>query len=176
MRNTHLAISLPTSITESNVVWGIAAPVAIVRAPQAYNKAQEEAITFSVAPGAPPLILPKMEVIDSGTTKGGRFYNEFKIRFQFRFRYPLLNVEEVQKWGRLWEYHMAGYEIWLRPHNDSGLQLEWQVVPAPNSDFDLGYVAEKYIGHTLEVTFISVEWQDNLVLRSSAVTFAPATH
>lgn len=169
-----MTLTLPTSITESNVLWGIAAPLAIIRAPQGFNKAQEEVITFDLAPGAPPEIRPVQETIDSGVTKSGRLFNEFKVRFEFRFRYDFLTAAEAIKWGKLWNYHMAKYELYLRPHNDNGLQLEWQVVPSPNSRFDLGYLKDKYIGHTLDLSFTSVEWQDNIPLQTSQIGFNPA--
>lgn len=161
----------PSSITAGNVLWGIAAPLARVLSPQASAKTQEETIAFDHTPGKPPKIEYLPEPLDSGVTKSGRLFHEFEVRAQISFRYDFLTAAEAIKWGKLWNYHMAKYEIYMRPHNDNGLTIEWQVVPTPNSRFDLGYLADKYIGHTLELSFSAVETQTNIPLVTSQLTF-----
>lgn len=168
-------ISPPTAITEANVLWGIAAPLARILLPHAAAKTEEEIIAFDLAPGPPPLVKFKQEVIDSAIAKDGRLIHEFLVRPEFIFRYDFLTVAEAQKWGKLWNYHMAKYEIYMRPHNDATLTLEWQVKPTPGSLFEMGYFANKYIGHTLELSFTAVYPDSNINLQTSQIRFRP-TH
>lgn len=163
----------PTLITESNVLWGIASPLARVLLRQADSKTQEEVITFDIAPGKPPKIEFLPEVVDSGVTKSGRMFHEFDVRAQITFSYDFLTAAEAVKWGKLWNYHMAKYEIYMQPHNDNNLTLEWQVVPTPGTRFDLGYLADKYIGHTLSLSFSAVTTQQNIPLVTSQIRGRP---
>lgn len=164
----------PTSLAAANVLWGIAAPLARVLTPQADSKTQEELLEFDYAPGPPPKIEYLPETIDSGVTKGNRLFNEFVVRPKVTFSYGFLTAAEAIKWGKLWNYHMAKFEIYMRPHNDATLTIEWQVVPTPGTRFDLGYLADKYIGHSLELSFSAVEVQSNIPLQTSAIRTRPA--
>lgn len=166
---------LPTSISASNVLDGIADAVAIIRAPQADAETIEETIEFDTGPHVPPLIFfqPLNPIIQ--TAKSGKLYHEFdQVRARIEFNLPFVTSAEAIKWRKLWNYHMARYYIYMRPHNDNSLSLEWQVVPTPNTEHVLQYLFQKYLGHAAQFSFTAVYPQSAMNLKTSAARFRPA--
>lgn len=169
-------MDFPTTIHESNVLDGIAAPVAILRAPQ--NRAAPEpdlVIEFDTDPGTPPLAYyePDPDFTVLKKLRSGEMTYEFQIRTRIVFPLPALTAAEAVKWRTLWNYYLGGYKIIMRPHNDANLQLEWDVCPTPGTAHLLGYIADKYLGHSAELQFTSRFLESSINLRSSAVHFKP---
>lgn len=168
----------PTTIHESNVLDGIAEPVAIVRnrLAQPDHPDRERTITFDTGPHLPPLIYFDPVVHRLREFRNNDLEYNFSLRARIVFRLPVLTATEAAKWRQLANDFIAGYDIYMRPHNDNTLQLEWQVIPTPNTVYHLGYVAEKYLLHTTEMSFTAKSTQRAMNLSSSAPTFRPVIY
>lgn len=163
----------PTSITASNVLDGIADAVAIIRNPGENPNEQDQTITFDTGPFNPPLIHFDPVIIREREFRTRELDIEFQVRARITFTIPFLTAAEAAKWRRLWNELMNGYHVWMRPHNDNDLKLEWNVIPMPGTSHVLRYFNDRYIGHAAEFSFISRTTQRSMNLRTSAVTFNP---
>lgn len=166
-------MNFPTTIHESNVLDGIADAVAIIRSPLTNDPEQDVTITFDTGQHNPPLLH-----FDAETKRFRKFRNDeidydFVVRARIVFSLPFLTATEAAKWRRVWNEYMNGYHIIMRPHNDSGLKLEFNVIPTPQTTHVLRYVTGKYIGHETELSFTARGVTRAMNLQSSAVTFHP---
>lgn len=171
-------MTFPTSIHESNVLDGIAEPIAIVRNPNARpdDPDRERVIRFDTGRHLPPLITYDPVVRRLREFRNGTLDYHFHVRPKILFRLPFLTAAEAAKWRQLWNDYMNGYDIFMRPHNDNALQLEWQVCPTPNTAHVLDYVADKYYLHKTELSFSSLHTQPAINIRSSAPKFRPVVY
>jgi len=170
-----VSITLPTTITAANVLGGIAEPIAIIRAPQADNAEVVDTIDFETGNLKPPPTVRYNpdRILRNFTKRNGTLVYEFEWRAQIIFNLPYLTAAEAVKWGKLYNYYLAGYRCFMRPHNDNSLTLEWQVCPTPGSKFELGFFEQMYVGHTAEFDWTSITTQSNIDLRTSATRHRP---
>lgn len=168
-------MDFPTTIHESNVLDGIAEPVAIIRNPRADDSDpdRERIIEFDTGPHSPPLIYFDPVTILQREYRNHRLEYKFVVRARIVFRLPFLTAVEAAKWRQLWNDYMGNYDIYMRPHNDNNLTIEWQVVPTPGTSHHLALFGDKYLGHSTELSFTAVDVQQAMNLKSSAVNFRP---
>lgn len=163
------------SISTSSVLWGIEAPYVHIHQPgQGLNLGPEET-KYALAQVNLATLIGFETVGEQYEAKSRRLISHpegFRVRFKFRYQY--IEPAAAILWGKIWNYHIAGFKIRIVPHYDAALKLDWEVLPAGN--FDLGFVADKYIAHQAEFDFISTHLQPAVLLKTAVNTFGPITH
>ena len=154
-------------ISSNSVLFGIATPRCVLRTPTgliedqvlslaAPNLATKFRYNIEGPPNAQLNRLSKLGVIRS---------NPQGFRLHLVFAYQYLTVAQAQEWGKVFNGYMAGYQIILTPHNDDALKLTFEVIP--EGDFDLGFLAEKYMGHSGTFLFQSKSLISSVDLHTS---------
>lgn len=154
---------MPTTISAANVLFGIAEPSCRILNPN--DLSVVETISLS-SPNLPSRWRFAPEGTERRVARSRRLRtNELGFRLTVTFDVRELDRTAAANWAKLYNYHIAGYTLLLTPHNDAALKIEYPMLP--EGDFELGFLADKYLGHTGTFIFISVDLIPAVDVRSA---------
>ena len=160
------------SISSSNVLWGIAHPRCKLRNP---NTLVDEQTLDLASPNIPAGIRFTPEFYHDTTALDGTLKRAIQgYRPHLEFAYQELTAAQTVQWAKIYNAVLADYLLIMVPHHDDTLQIEYDVLP--EGDFQLGYIADKYIGHTGTFTFTGRTLISAIDLRVALNVFSPRLH